>query len=92
LLVELKSVEDTSWLQLFIKNTALCKHESGRIRCDACPVFLINSRNPLGCAPRTWLPRYKASFSRSYGGNLPSSFNVVLSSALVCSTCPPVLV
>ncbi len=36
--VELKSVEDTSWLQLFIKNTALCKHESGRIRCDACPV------------------------------------------------------
>jgi len=100
--MELKSVEDTSWLQLFIKNTALCKHESGRIRCDACPirrltasqspVFLINSRNPLGCAPRTWLPRYKASFSRSYGGNLPSSFNVVLSSALVCSTCPPVLV
>ena len=36
--LELKSVEDTSWLQLFIKNTALCKHESGRIRCDACPV------------------------------------------------------
>ncbi|EHW74142.1 hypothetical protein ECDEC10D_4758 [Escherichia coli DEC10D] len=35
--MELKSVEDTSWLQLF-KNTALCKHESGRIRCDACPV------------------------------------------------------
>ncbi len=35
--VELKSVEDTSWLQLFIKNTALCKHESGRIRCDALP-------------------------------------------------------
>ncbi|MDX5552174.1 hypothetical protein [Escherichia coli] len=35
--MELKSVEDTSWLQLFIKNTALCKHESGRIRCDACP-------------------------------------------------------
>ena len=31
-------------------------------------------------------------FSRSYGGNLPSSFNIVLSSALVCSTCPPVLV
>jgi len=48
--MELKSVEDTSWLQLFIKNTALCKHESGRIRCDACPVFLINSRNPLFCA------------------------------------------
>jgi len=53
--MELKSVEDTSWLQLFIKNTALCKHESGRIRCDACPytsfstlqrpVFLLNSRS-----------------------------------------------
>ncbi len=25
--MELKSVEDTSWLQLFIKNLALCKHE-----------------------------------------------------------------
>ncbi len=36
--MELRPVEDTSWLQLFIKNTALCKHESGRIRCDACPV------------------------------------------------------
>jgi len=35
--MELKSVEDTSWLQPFIKNTAPCKHESGRIRCDACP-------------------------------------------------------
>ena len=27
------------WLRLFIKNTALCKHESGRIGCDACPVL-----------------------------------------------------
>ncbi len=26
--MELKPVEDTSWLQLFNKNTALCKHES----------------------------------------------------------------
>jgi hypothetical protein len=25
-------------LQLFIKNIALCKHVSGRIGCDACPV------------------------------------------------------
>ena len=31
-------VEVTRPLQLFIKNTALCKHESGRIGCDACPV------------------------------------------------------
>jgi hypothetical protein len=55
-------------------------------------VFLINSRYPQFCAPCIWLPKYRASFSRSYGGNLPSSFNVVLSSALVFSTCPPVLV
>jgi len=31
-------------------------------------------------------------FFRSYEGNLPSSFNTVLSSALVCSTWPPVSV
>ena len=55
--MELKSVEDTSWLQLFIKNTALCKHESGRIRCDACPVpeghaeELADSAKPRSQAP-----------------------------------------
>src|SRR5690554_6494799 len=31
-------VEDTRRLRLFIKNTGLCKHESGRIGSDACPV------------------------------------------------------
>jgi len=35
---EHEAVEDTRWLQLFIKNTALCKRASGRIGCDACPV------------------------------------------------------
>jgi len=70
LLVELKSVEDTSWLQLFIKN----------------------SRHPLVCAPPHWLPNAEAPFSRTYGSNLPSSFSIVLSSALVCSTSPPVSV
>jgi hypothetical protein len=35
---KLLAVEDTRPLQLFIKNTALCKHVSGRIGCDACPV------------------------------------------------------
>ena len=34
----------------------------------------------------------RAPFSRSYGGILPSSFNIVLSSALVFSTSPPVSV
>ena len=51
-------------------------------------MFLINSRHPLVCAPHTWLPKHGAPFSRSYGGNLPSSFNTVLSSASVCSTSP----
>ena len=36
--VEQKPVEDTRPLRLFIKNTVLCKHESGRIGYDACPV------------------------------------------------------
>ena len=34
----------------------------------------------------------RSRFSRSYAGNLPSSFNTVLSSALVSSTSPPVSV
>ena len=38
------------------------------------------------------MPADGAPFSRSYGGNLPSSFNTVLSSASVCSTSPPVSV
>ena len=53
---------------------------------------MINSRHPLVCAPRTWLPKPGAPFSRTYGSNLPSSFSTVLSSALVCSTSPPVSV
>ena len=56
------------------------------------PVFLVNSRYPLVCAPRPWLPRNGAPFSRSYGGILPSSFNTILSSAWVYSTSPPVSV
>ena len=38
LLRKLLLVEDTRPLRLFIKNTGLCKHESGRIGSDACPV------------------------------------------------------
>ena len=55
-------------------------------------MFLVNSRHPLVCAPRPCLRKDGALFSRSYEGNLPSSFNTILSSALVCSTCPPVSV
>ena len=36
---ELKEVAEKWGLRLFIKNTALCQHESGRIGCDACPVL-----------------------------------------------------
>jgi hypothetical protein len=55
-------------------------------------VFLINSRYPLLCATPSWLPRKGSRLFRSYAGNLPSSFDIVLSSALVYSTSPPVSV
>ena len=55
-------------------------------------MFLVNSRYPLFCATPAWLPRTRSRLSRSYAGNLPSSFNAVLSSAWVCSTSPPVSV
>ena len=55
-------------------------------------MFLVNSRHPLVCAPRPCLRKDGALFSRSYEGNLPSSFNTILSSAWVYSTCPPVSV
>ena len=38
------------------------------------------------------MPASEARFSRSYAGNLPSSFNAVLSNTWVCSTSPPVSV
>ena len=55
-------------------------------------MFLVNSRYPLVCAPLLWLPKERSPLFRSYGSILPSSFNIVLSSALVYSTCPPVSV
>ncbi len=55
-------------------------------------MFLLNSRHPLVCAPPAWLPRRMACLSRSYAGNLPSSFSTLRSSALVFSTSPPVSV
>ena len=38
------------------------------------------------------MPKHGSRLSRSYAGNLPSSFGIVLSSASVCSTSPPVSV
>ena len=55
-------------------------------------MFLLNSRYPLLCATHHWLPNGGSRLSRSYASNLPSSFGIVLSSALVCSTSPPVSV
>ena len=55
-------------------------------------MFLVNSRHPLVCATPIRLPKWRSPLSRSYGCILPSSFNIVLSSALVYSTCPPVSV
>ena len=53
---------------------------------------MLNSRHPLVCATRPRLPGNGSRLSRSYASNLPSSFSIVLSSALVCSTSPPVSV
>jgi hypothetical protein len=55
-------------------------------------MFLVNSRYPLVCATPNWLPKRRHPIFRRYGVNLPSSFNIVLSIALVCSTSPPVSV
>ena len=55
-------------------------------------MFLLNSRYPLVCATPQWLPTARSRLSRSYAGNLPSSFGIVLSSASVFSTSPPVSV
>ena len=61
------------------------------------PVFLVNSRYPLlSATPSSSRSKFfhheGHTFSRSYGVNLPSSLTRVLSSALVCSTRPPVSV
>ncbi len=53
---------------------------------------MINSRHPLVCATPIRLPGPRSPFSRTYGSILPSSFSIVLSSALVFSTSPPVSV
>ncbi len=55
-------------------------------------MFLVNSRYPHFCATLSELPRKRSPFSLSYRSILPSSFNIVLSSALVSSTHPPVSV
>jgi len=59
-------------------------------------VFLLNSRPPLfGVTSKNRYLKYiffGHSFFRSYRAFLPSSFNMILSSTLLCSSCPPVSV
>ena len=55
-------------------------------------MFLLNSRHPLVCATPPRLRGEGSRLSRSYAGNLPSSFSMVPSSALEYSSSPPVSV
>jgi hypothetical protein len=64
------------------------------LTCLQSPVFLVNSRNPHFAATRARLGSESLhaswpTFFRSYGGNLPSSLERVLSSALGFSPRPP---
>ena len=55
------------------------------------PCVFDKQSPPPGLCPSQELP-HEARLSRSYACNLPSSFNIVLSSALACSACLPVSV
>src|SRR3546814_10094999 len=79
-------------LLLTFRHRAGVRPYTSSLETSQSPVFLVNSRHPLVCAPRTWLPKPGACLSRSYAGNLPSSFSTILSNAAVFSTCPPVSV
>ena len=62
--------------------------------CLQSPVFLVNSRNPHFSAAQLCfrcktLHTIRPTFFRSYGGNLPSSLERVLSNALGFSPHPP---
>ena len=66
-------VEDTRPLRLFIKNTALCKHESGRIGCDACPV---PEGQLMGLANAKLLIEAPVNGGRNYNGPKVAKFLV----------------
>ena len=82
---------ELSLLSLTFRHRAgVTPYTSSRDLAECC-VFVKQSPPPIMCRPSP-LARVGPSLSRSYGGNLPSSFNAVLSSALVYSTSPPVSV
>src|SRR5690606_8249960 len=65
--------EDTRPLQLFIKNIALCKHVSGRIGCDACPV---PEGEWMGLAHAKLLIEAPVNGGRNYNGPKVAKFLV----------------
>jgi len=65
---------------------------SGRLAGRPALLITQSTSDRLLCAPGFYLRRNRALFFRSYEGNLPSSFNTVLSSALAYSASPPVSV
>jgi hypothetical protein len=79
-------------VQVGTSGTGQASDRIRRLSTSHSPVFLLNSRYPLLCATPLRLPGEGSRLSRSYASNLPSSFSIVLSSALVCSTSPPVSV
>ena len=60
--------------------------------CFAEPCVFDKQSLPPGLCHSFLLAQGESRLSRSYACNLPSSFSIVLSSALVCSTSPPVSV
>ena len=67
---EPKAVAINRWLRLFNKNTALCKHESGRIGCDGCPVL---EDELMGCKVSVEVP---VNGGRNYNGPKVAKFLV----------------
>ena len=84
------SIQSLSHFSFLPSSTGQVSDSIHRVTTWQSPVFLINSRYPLVCAAFPWMGKHP--FSRSYGVILPSSFNMVLSSALVYSTRSPVSV
>lgn len=70
---EQKRVAITRWLRLFTKNTALCKHVSGRIGCDACPV---PEGQLMGLASAKPLIEAPVNGGRNYNGPKVAKFLV----------------
>ena len=67
-----EGAEKRLW-ELFIKNTALCKHASGSIQCDACPVPECHGRGSASAKLPTQAP---VNGGRNYDGPKVAKFLV----------------